>query len=101
MIKAPTVPFVLVEWADAWKSAVNDTTVETAGDEHKPVMCLHSGWLIRDDEKGVQLASEYSPNGTYRHLAFVPRAMVVSVTPVKLTKVRKPKQEASEQREPV
>ena len=100
-IKHPPVPFALVQWDDAWKSAVTDTTLETAGDDHKPVPCLSHGWVIRDDEKGVQLANEYSPNGTYRHLAFIPRAMVVSVKPVKWTKVRqpKPKQEASELRD--
>lgn len=87
-MKQPPVPFVLCEWADAWKSAVTDTTVETSGDEHKPIQCIHAGWVVRDDEAGIQLASEYSPNGTYRHLAFVPRAMVVSITPVKLTKPR-------------
>ena len=84
----PKVPFVLVAWEDAWKSAVEDVTLDNAGDGHKPITCLSAGWVVRDDEAGIQLAAEHSPNGTFRHLAFIPRKMIVKVEAVKLTMVR-------------
>lgn len=85
------LPFVIVHWDDAWKDAVGDTTVQTATDDNHPEECYLGGWLIADDERGVMLVNEYSPNGTYRNKSFVPRGMIKSVTPFNLTKIRKPK----------
>lgn len=84
-------PFVLVEWDDAWKSSTDDTTFEDAGDSHKPIRCSTVGWLLRDNEVGVQIANECSPNGTYRGRTFILRSMVVNVIPIKLPKVRQKK----------
>lgn len=93
------LPFVEVEWDDAWKDAVGDTTVATAHQEHKPLICFSHGWVLRDDEEGIQLASEYSPNGTYRHTAFIPRKMIRAVIGYRWTKV-KPKPQLSPPSEP-
>lgn len=90
-MKDAPLPFVLVEWLDAWKASTEDATVENAGDSHKPVECCTAGWLIRDDPAGVQLGGEYSPDGTYRNRSFIPRAMIVNVVRVKLTRPRKKK----------
>lgn len=87
-----TLPFVLVHWLDAWKDAVGDVTLATAKTDHKPVECFSHGWVVREDDEGIQLANEYSPNGTYRHTAFIPRKMIKNVTPFKLSKPR-PKKE--------
>lgn len=74
-------PFVEVEWDDAWKAATDDATMENAGDSHRPIKCFTRGWMLRDDEKGVQLANERSPDGTFRGRTFVPRPMVIDVSP--------------------
>jgi hypothetical protein len=84
-------PFVEVEWEDAWKDAVGDTTLANAHEEHKPIICFSHGYVIQDNDDGVQLANEYSPNGTYRHRAFIPRKMIKNVTLWKWTKVKAPK----------
>lgn len=86
---SPTdLPFVIVEWEDAWKDAVGDTTVATAQEGHKPIQCFSHGWVLRNDEEGIQLANEYSPNGTYRHTAFIPRKMVKKVSYFTLSRPR-------------
>ena len=85
-------PFVIVHWDDAWKDAVGDTTLTSAHEHHKPIECFSHGWVVKDNEERIQLANEYSPNGTYRHTAFIPRQMIKSVTPFKLTRIR-PKKE--------
>lgn len=82
------LPFVVVEWHDVWKSAVDDVTVDNAHEGHKHIVCYTAGWLLLDNEKGVQIANEYSPDGTHRGTTFVLRALVVSVTPVTLVKPR-------------
>ena len=86
--------FVMVEWLDAWKDAVGDVTLQTAHENHRPIECLSHGWVVQDDEEGIQLANEYSPNGTYRHTAFIPRLMIKSVIPYNLTRKR-PKKEVA------
>ena len=92
-IKPPKLPFVFVLWDDAWKSATDDTRVENAGEDHKPMSCVATGFVLRDDEEGIQLANEYSPNGTWRQRAFIPRKMIVTVQQARLTMVRIKKEE--------
>lgn len=94
-MKANPLPFVLVEWLDAWKASTEDATVENAADSHKPVECCTAGWLLLDNDKGVQLGGEYSPDGTHRNRSFIPRAMIVDVTRVKLTRPPKPRKKAT------
>ena len=84
-MKLPALPFVLVQWDDAWKAATDETTLENAGEGHCPEECISSGFVLRDDAKGIQIANEWSPNGTWRQRAFIPRQMVVNVFEVKLT----------------
>jgi len=85
-------PFVEVTWDDAWKSATDETTMENVGNDHKATKCINRGWLLRDDEEGVQIAAEHSPDGTFRHRAFIPRKMVVDVDVLRVTKTRKKKE---------
>lgn len=86
------LPFVVVEWHDAWKDATNDVDLEGAQMSHKPTPCFTAGWMLIDDEKGIQLGAEASPTETfpYRQRALIPRAMIVDVHPQKLSKHRKP-----------
>lgn len=88
MMKPNPLPFVLVYWLDAWKASTEDATAENAADSHKPVECCTAGWVLLDNEKGIQLGSEYSPDGTHRNRSFIHRPMILSVVPVTLTKPR-------------
>lgn len=87
------LPFVCVVWDDAWKDSDNDVTHERAIEEHRPTECHTAGWVLRDDDKGIMLAGECSPNGTYRSRTFVHRALIKEVIPVPLlsARTRKPK----------
>jgi hypothetical protein len=79
-----TLPLVVVEWDDAWQTETPATLRDFV---HKPERITTIGWLMKDDEVGVQLANEFYDD-TYRGRTFIPRAMVVKVTPYALTKPR-------------
>ena len=78
-MKPNTLPFVVVEWHDAWKASTDDATVENAGDSHNPVECCTAGWVLRENEKGIQLGGEFSPDGTHRNRSFIMKVMIVKV----------------------
>ena len=80
------IPLVVVEWNDAWTSEVPATLDGHL--VHKPERITTIGWLLREDEQGVQLANEFY-DGTYRGRTFVPKAMVVKIRRVKLTTLTK------------
>jgi hypothetical protein len=90
-----TLPLVLVIWNDAWSS---ETPVTLDHFVHEPETVTTIGWLLRDDDTGVQLANEFYDD-TYRGRTFIPRAMIQSVTPYALTKPRQRK--VHEHRNPV
>jgi hypothetical protein len=71
-------PLVIVTWNDAHGDA---TTARSADDiQHKPMVMLTVGWLLRDDGTGVSLAAEHcTEDKTWRGITFVPRGMVISV----------------------
>ena len=73
-------------WNDAWIRE-SPVTLEDVGASHEPEVVTTIGWVLRDDEIGISLANEYYDN-TYRGRTFIPRGMVKSVTPYKLTRPR-------------
>lgn len=81
------LPLVVVVWNDAWASETAVTQTELV---HKPEKIVTIGWLLRDDEVGVQLANEHYDE-TYRGRTFIPRGMVQSVTHYQLAKPRQKK----------
>lgn len=88
------LPLVLVEWLDAW-TETEPTSIETVGMSHKPERVVTLGWVLLDNEAGIQLSTELF-DGNYRGRTFIPKAMVVSVTPYHLTRTRKPKSQPEE-----
>ena len=98
-MKKNPLRFVLVEWDDAWKTSTEQATPDTAGEEHKPEVECSAGWVLRDDEEGIQLGASYSVgkrsdgmDWTHRNRSFIPRKMIVNVTEVRLTKVPQKKE---------
>lgn len=82
-------PVAIVVWNDAHGSSNVDVTEREL--PHEPKVMTTMGWLLRDDEKGVSIASEKSAEDGvvyYRGHTFVPRGMVRSVTMFNLGKVR-------------
>jgi hypothetical protein len=78
----------VVVWNDAWVRAENPIDLEDARAAHKPEPVTTVGWVLLDNEVGIQLANEYYEQ-TYRGRTFIPRAMVLSCTYHKLVKPRK------------
>lgn len=84
-------PLVLVLWNDAWVDDDNFSTAHGIATTHGPMPVQTLGWLVHDDELGVSVANEQSTqdgHDVFRGRTFVPRAMIQSVTPYKLTKPR-------------
>jgi hypothetical protein len=68
---------VIVTWNDAWESQADATPEEI---KHEPVVQNTIGFLIRDNKKGITLATEYAEDGSgLRTTNFIPRGMVVKV----------------------
>lgn len=83
--------FVMVLWDDAWQDQENFATAHGIQSTHEPMPVETVGWLIQDDEVGVSLANERSTqdgHDVFRGRTFIPRAMVRSVLPFNLTKLR-------------
>lgn len=84
-MKAPTeLPLVLVEWDDACHFDSGATMRDVLA-SHRPERVTTLGWKMVDDEVGIMLASEFYDD-MYRGRTLIPRAMIVKVTNVKLTK---------------
>jgi hypothetical protein len=80
------LPLVVVEWMDAW--TLETPTTANGPFAHEPEKVTTIGWLLKDDEIGVQLANEFYDD-SYRGRTFIPRAMVRSVTHHVLAKPRR------------
>jgi hypothetical protein len=73
---------VLVEWIDAWSDTAYNTQREI--DEHGAYMCYNVGFVLRDDDLGITMTRELSPDrSNFRYINHIPRAMIQSVTVLK------------------
>lgn len=89
MTRPPLLPFALITWRDA-HSDHNQWAVEAV--PHIPLMITSAGWIIREDEAGITLASEQvMDNGsiTYRGRTFILAETVVTVQRLSLGTRRK------------
>ena len=79
-------PFVAVRWADAHGSS----TTEYAEHElpHRAAHYTTYGFLLRQDDTGLTLATEHSDEHTYRGVCFIPASLVVETIALTLTKKR-------------
>jgi hypothetical protein len=80
---------VLVEWLDA-NTDNEGVTEDTVMLHHKPWIIHTLGWLLYEDESGITLVTEYYDN-YYRGRSFIPKGMIKTITPYKLSQPRKPK----------
>ena len=85
------LPFVEIEWLDAWADSVTAVTVQDIQDSHKPERIVTRGWLLRQDEIGVSIANEICGDGSFRGRTFVPASMHPIVTELNCARKRKPK----------
>lgn len=70
-------PVAVVLWGDAHE---NTEPMDEEDIEHAPKIQATVGWLIRQDETGITLATEYGEeDGELRTVNFIPAGMAVSV----------------------
>lgn len=75
--KALRFPCVVVTWHDAWE---DQRDLFEQDIRHEPKVQHTSGFLIRDNDRGVTLATEYGEeDGELRTTNFIPRGMIVKV----------------------
>jgi len=88
-------PYIICIWEDAWGDATTGVTLKDVNDTHKATQMETRGWLLLEDEKGISIATERcldpGQETYYRGRSFILKAMIKSITPVKLVKPRKPK----------
>lgn len=82
------LPLVIVEWTDAWGDNEVAISMEDVESHHRALIVETMGWLLREDENGVSLANEVY-NSNFRGRTFIPRGMIKSITPYRLTRTRK------------
>jgi hypothetical protein len=83
-MRHPDRQFAVVIWDDAHK-----THEELHDDEinHKPSLCQTYGWIIKNDDVGITVASEWGPeDGIWRDSTFVPHGMVREVVLLSLSR---------------
>jgi hypothetical protein len=78
---------VSLRWRDAHGTATQQYEIHEL--PHKALEITTYGLLLRDDDDGVSIASEYCGGGTYRGVTFVPRSLVIEVKPVKPQRKKK------------
>lgn len=89
MEKPPLTKLVILTWKDA--HAGGHEQYDLSSVPHSPLIIQTIGWLLKDDMEGVSIASEMLEGGAYRSYTFVPRGMVVNVSPVIKTRKKKEK----------
>lgn len=88
----------VVVWDDAYSDALASLTIQDAHLSHRPTVMQTIGWLLVSDDAGISIFNERCLDvgeETYRGKTFIPRSLVRSVTPFKLStpRARKPAKE--------
>jgi hypothetical protein len=86
----PPYKLCLVRWADAHSPSAGDTyTANDLDAVHRAITATTCGFLLRDDDFGVTVASEWLGGQEFRGLTIIPRGMVVEVVACKTVQSRK------------
>jgi len=86
-------PLVAVAWDDAFTIATGDySEQDIIRDHHKPARYTTFGLLVYRNERGIMLACDYSEDGEYRGLNFIPGGMVVEVHDLGIPKPKRKRQ---------
>jgi hypothetical protein len=90
-------PFLaVIVWDDAWSAGIEILTAKEVQEKHQPSVMQTLGWVLVDDPAGLSIANERcldKGDECYRGHTFVPKSLIKSVTPFKLSTPRKSKRE--------
>lgn len=87
----------VVVWDDAWSAGIELLTLKEIEEKHRPSVMQTLGWMLKSDSTGVWIASERcldKGEECYRGHTFIPRQLIKSVTPFKLSTPKKVKAHA-------
>mgnify|MGYP001572385386 FL=1 len=73
------------------EDVVNDDSIDRL---HKPTIVHTLGWVMRDDDVGITVCTEYYDHA-FRGRTIIPRVCINSVTDYKLSKPPKPRKPKS------
>jgi hypothetical protein len=77
--------FALILWEDPHSlPATQVVRDDDLGELHKSLPMVSAGWVLKDDNEGVSIASEYCGGGEYRNTTHVHRKLIVEVRYVRL-----------------
>lgn len=88
-------PYCIVIWDDAWADSVGTATTKDAQDLHKAAHYETRGWILLDNDKGISIFPERCLDDgeiSYRGRTFIPRSLIVSITPVVVRHAKVPRQ---------
>lgn len=85
MHRPPNKPFVAVTWRDPQGARGPFSEHEVP---HAPIEITTYGWLIRRDDQGVSLASEYCADNSYREYTFVLTELILETVEIAVKKAR-------------
>lgn len=89
-------PLVAVRWLDAHcRNQGVEYTEKEIDDYHRGEEVLTLGLMVRDNPIGVSLYTEETGPEEIRGLSFIPRAMIIEVIPLKVSKARAKKLSAT------
>lgn len=92
-MKAEVHPLLsVVIWDDAWSSGIEILTLKEVEEKHHPSIMQTLGWVLQDDDRGISIANERcmdKGDECYRGHTFIPRSLIKSVTPFKLSPAKR------------
>lgn len=91
MAKAKAPSLVMVVWNDA-HADLDQAWIQADGWSHAPLRVTTVGWIVKDDDEGITLFSESiadTESASFRARSFIPRGMIVEITPLASKKPRK------------
>jgi len=71
-----------ITWLDPYSPGATEVyNLSDLSGVHRPVQVTTMGWVLKEDETGVTLASEDCGGGDYRGLTFILRVLMVADRP--------------------
>jgi hypothetical protein len=80
----PKKPYVFVLWHDPHSPGATEVfSEEDVHALHRSLPMITAGWLMKEDDDGVSIASEYCGDGDYRGTTFVLKELLIDVIRVR------------------
>lgn len=96
----PKHSMVAVLWHDPHSlPATEVVSAEDVHNLHRSLPMITNGYILKEDEGGVSVASEYCGGGDFRNTTFVPRELIVEI--IKWPKLRRKREDTHHRKQNV